>query len=478
MSRLYLQPVFVICALLLCVSASHKVLAANPHWFEDFKQNASREELYVFLYNMPKGGDLHNHLSGSSLPIWWYETALAEAERGYEYYTKVQINNCQVHNKPGSYLLLFQNLLKQHWQQLDACEQGEYRRLRDLDANEKTAWLNSIELDRAGEGRREFFETHWQRLNDLRLNPYLMAELLVRNMQAFGDEGLLYLETQAGATGFQKPDGSLFEPDVVVALYQARLAEPDATATGVTVRLQEAILRFAPMAEEHLIYAYNFVATHPDLYVGLNMVGREDDGKGYPGRFLAVLRKLRKNRDVPLSIHAGEVDEPNYHVRDTLLLGAKRIGHGLNLITDNATMLRMQHGPYLIEINLISNLLLEYVDNYQEHPFPEYLRTGIPVALSTDDRGMWNSNMTDEFFVAVTEFNLTWQEITQLTRNSIAYGFMEEPVKRQLLDTLEAKLRKFERQFLTGSLSRVSKKTPERYAFLCRHYNFCTDDLP
>jgi adenosine deaminase CECR1 len=36
---------------------------------------------------------------------------------------------------------------------------------------------------------------------------------------------------------------------------------------------------------------------------------------------------------VRLSIHAGEVDEPNDHVRDTLLLGADRIGHGVNLIT-------------------------------------------------------------------------------------------------------------------------------------------------
>ena len=98
-------------------------------------------------------------------------------------------------------------------------------------------------------------------------------------------------------------------------------------------------------------------------------------------------------------------------MRDTLLLGADRIGHGNNLITDDDTMRLMRHGPYLIEINLISNLLLNYVSDYAEHPFPEFLRTGIPVALSTDDRGMWDSTMTDEFFVAVKEFNLSWEEV-------------------------------------------------------------------
>ena len=128
------------------------------------------------------------------------------------------------------------------------------------------------------------------------------------------------------------------------------------------------------------------------MFVAVNMVGREDDDRGYPLRFLDTLRDLRRQYSgVRLSIHAGEVDEPNDHVRDTLLLGAERIGHGLNLIHDEDTMRRMQYGPYLVEINLISNLLLQYVDDYSQHPFPEYLRTGIPVALSTDDRGMWDS---------------------------------------------------------------------------------------
>jgi len=58
-------------------------------------------------------------------------------------------------------------------------------------------------------------------------------------------------------------------------------------------------------------------------------------------------------------------------------LGADRIGHGVNLLGDPQTLLLMRHNHYLIEINLISNLLLEYIDDFKEHPFPEYLRTGL-----------------------------------------------------------------------------------------------------
>ena len=146
--------------------------------------------------------------------------------------------------------------------------------------------------------------------------------------------------------------------------------------------MQNALLRFTPNAEQQLRELYAITDRYRDLYVGVNMVGREDNDKGYPLRFLPVLRELRhKYPDINLSIHAGEVDEPNFHVRDTLLLGAQRIGHGVNLITDPDTMLRMRYGPYLVEINLISNLLLEYVSDYSQHPFPGIPADGNPRRL-------------------------------------------------------------------------------------------------
>jgi adenosine deaminase CECR1 len=45
-------------------------------------------------------------------------------------------------------------------------------------------------------------------------------------------------------------------------------------------------------------------------------------------------------------------------VRDTLLLGATRIGHALNLTSDPDTLLLMRNNGYLIETSLISNQLL------------------------------------------------------------------------------------------------------------------------
>jgi len=447
-------------------------------WFEEVKATAAPIQLYTLLYAMPKGGDLHNHLTGAVRSEWYWDAALAQEARGYIYYTRVRIQNCAPYgnNEFGSAkeLLLFKNLQGINYAKLDACAKSEFKRLQDLDAREKQGWLESMRLDQPYEGRNEFFEAIWDRIDDLLHNPYLICDILLRNMQAFGQEGLAYLETQEGAQGGKKADGSPYSVDEVVAIYRQFLGTPQAKATGVEVRFQNSLLRFSPEAEQRLRDLYAITDRYRDLYVGVNMVGREDNDKGYPLRFLPVLRELRhKYPDINLSIHAGEVDEPNFHVRDTLLLGAQRIGHGVNLITDPETMVLMRNGPYLVEINLISNLLLEYVSDYSQHPFPEYLRVGIPVALSTDDRGMWDSNMSDEFYVAVKEFNLSWEEIVKLSRNSLQYSFVDQATKQRLLAAYDKRIAAFETQYQKKGWAALADTKPVSYGFLCRHYQVC-----
>jgi adenosine deaminase CECR1 len=442
------------------------------------KATATPQQLYTFLYALPKGGDLHNHLQGAILSEWMWDAAMAQEPRGYTYYAKVRINNCKEYGTNEfsfqPYLLLFKNIGAGNYQKLGDCEKSEYKRLQDLDAREREAWLNSMRLDQKFEGRDEFFNAHWARIAELLDNPYLIADILYKNMEAFGKEGMVYLETQLNLDNYVRPDGTPFSTDEAADILRARLAAKDAVATGVTVRFQSALLRFTPVAESRLRQLYAMNDKYRDLFVGINMVGREDNDKGYPLRFLPVLRELRhKYPDINLSIHAGEVDEPNFHIRDTLLLGAKRIGHGVNLITDPDTMLLMRNGPYMVEINLISNLLLEYVAQYSQHPFPEYLRLGVPVALSTDDRGMWDSNLTDEYFVAVKEFNLSWEEMVQLGRNSLKYSFLDEPTKQKLLASYEKRVQAFAQQFQSKGWAALADVKPVSYSFLCSHYQVC-----
>lgn len=468
------------CSVFSSLAFSQLVTEKEAHWFEDFKAKATDKELYQFLYNMPKGGDLHNHSSGSNFPTWWYELATDQsANGGYTYYTRTQITLCNGYgtNEFGfsPQTLLFHNISEHTFKQLSDCEKANYKVLEHLTVKEKLAWQRSIWLDKPYEGRDEFFQTHWQRLNELTANPFIAAEMLVRNMKSFGAEGLIYLESQFNVDNKKTPNGELYTREQALNILKQRLKENDAIATGVTVKLQYSLLRFLPNAEQILISMYEFVDQNRDMYVAINMVGREDNDKGHPLRFLSTLRELRKKYPaIKLSIHAGEVDEPNFHIRDTLLLGADRIGHGVNLLGDPQTTLQMRHGPYMIEVNLISNLLLNYIDKFDQHDFPEFLRTGIPVALSTDDRGMWHSNLTDEFFVAVKSYNLSWPEVVLLSKNSLEYSFTDKKTKQKLVKRFTKNLHKFEKSFVKSGKKSL-KNEPILNKFILRQFPSLTE---
>ena len=384
---------------------------------------------YAFLFALPKGGDLHHHNGLSVYADVWYATATSpKTLRRNNFYTLTRFGNCSLADDA---LQRFYTIQRSTYDALDDCRKAQYQPLAELTPELKAAWKSSLILDKPGEGRDEFFEHIVRRFGDLSHDPHLVADVMIENMRLFGAEGVRYIEAQSPPGGYRDARGQPLAEDDAARVLCDRLKQPDALRTGVAVRFQDNLVRFRPDAEQRLEEAYAFVARHRDQWVGINMAGREDNDKGYALRFLPTFRKMRAiYGDIPLSIHAGEKDSPGHEVRDTLLLGAMRIGHGVNLISDPDTLLLMRFNRYLVEINLISNQLLEYVPDVTKHPFPEYLRMGIPVCLNTDDRGSWDSNMTDEYYTAVTTFHLTWvgggatgtQQLELLVRRSAAQG--------------------------------------------------------
>jgi adenosine deaminase CECR1 len=401
--------------------------ASFAQQFEQIKKTASPVELYSLLYDLPKGGDLHNHGGLSTIAETWFD--LAAKDQRNRFYTLTKFNNC-----PGDTDALprFYTIQRSTWQKLPACQHSQYEAMNDLTSEQRAAWLSAMQIDRPGEGLNEFFEVIVTRWGDLFKDPYISADAIVEDLRQFGREHVRYVETQFLPGRFQDTDGNPIPADQVAQIFADRMNTPDAKATGADVRFQDVIIRFLPSAEKDVENAYAFVDQHRDRWVGINMAGREDNPKGYALRFLETYRRMRRTySDIHLSIHGGELDMPGHQVHDTLLLGATRIGHGINLITDPDTMLLMRDRKALVEINLISNHLLQFFPDLSKHPFPEYLRTGIPVCLNTDDRGSWDSDMTDEYYTAVTMFNLTWDEIVELGRNSLQWSFAEDALKQR-----------------------------------------------
>jgi len=440
--------------------------------FEEIKHTARPAELYTFLYALPKGGDLHNH-SGAERPEWTYAICTDPARNGGDvFYTRARFAAAPDAIAP---VQRFHNIRQQAYDKLDDDVRKEYVRLDALTPDERAAWCNSLRLDAPKEGRDEFFSNIWPRRGGIERSLPVSTEALVENIRAFGAEHLAYLETQFGVDRMLDNSGRPIPTEEAVAFVKKRLAQPDVAASGVTVRFQKAILRFLPGSEAALADAYAFVDAHRNLWVGVNMVGIEENGHGYPARFLAAFRALRmRYPTLALSIHAGEMDGNDSHIRDTLLLGASRIGHGVNILQDPDTLLLLQQTRrVLIEINLISNRLLEYTPDLAKHPFPELLRTGVPVCLNTDDRGMWDSNLTDEYYTAVTTYNLSWDEVVQLGRNSLAFSFVQPEVKAKLLADYDRAVAEFEAKYLPAdSLAQLAAVKPVTYGYAKRTWGF------
>jgi adenosine deaminase CECR1 len=417
--------------------------------FAEIRDRATPRELYAFLYSLPKGGDLHQHASLAFYAHRVLDQAIAQEKRGYRYLTRVKVTPCKVEeNGP---FVLYENMDEARWKALSTCEQQDFKPLKDLNAAERAAWISALIVDAPGEGRNEFFEEIVRRQVVFNANPYLFAELFAENLKLFAAEGVRYVEPQWSPRASAKPDLTPIPPDEGLQILLDRLRQPDVANLKMNYRFQTTVIRFRPDLEQQIRNAYAWVDAHRDWWVGINAAGREDDDRGYALRMLESFREARRQyAGIRLSIHAGEKNSPGHEVRETLLLGAERIGHGVNLITDPDTMLLLRNRRVLVETNLVSNRLLEYTPDLKLHPFPEYLRTGIPVCLNTDDRGSWDSNMTDEYFHAVKEFRLSWEEVVELGRNSLAYSFAPEELKRQMLRDYERDVAAFEQKWLAA----------------------------
>lgn len=384
--------------------------------FEHFKRTASPDEMYRFLWAMPKGGDIHMHMGLSFWASDWYDAAKDR------FHTRVRVSGCGGEQAP----LLYANVPRESWMAMADCEKGDYLPMRELP---REAWISSLILDRAGEGRDEFFERVVQRTAPLNRDTAAFGEVFQRSTRRWAAENIRYVELM----------GQPRTPEEMPLFKQWAREAP------LAVRYLGIFVRFLDDAEARLSQAAANVDANRDYWVGINMAGREDNDKGYPLRFLEPFREMRRRYPrIPLTLHAGEVDAPGTQVRDTLKLGATRIGHGVNLVSDPDTMLPMRDGRILVESNLVSNRLLGYTPDLKKHPFIEYLRFGIPVCLNTDDQGSWDSSLTDEYFEAIRAFNLTWEEVVSLGRNSLVHSFAEPPLKKTLLADFEAAIAAFE----------------------------------
>ena len=211
-----------------------------------------------------------------------------------------------------------------------------------------------------------------------------------------------------------------------------------APACQVTVRFLFQVLRaFGPeQVFAQTLLGYELASVDPRV-VGVNLVQPEDAYMAmsqYRAQMGMLAYLHQAYPKVHLSLHAGELapglvppDGLRFHIREAVeVAGAERIGHGVDVMYEDAPealLSSMAAKHVMVEINLTSNDVILGVAGAQ-HPLHHYLAMHVPMALSTDDEGVSRIDLTHEYVRAVTDQGLTYLQLKQSARTGLEHAFL------------------------------------------------------
>jgi adenosine deaminase len=229
------------------------------------------------------------------------------------------------------------------------------------------------------------------------------------------------------------------------------------------VRLQFQGLRGQPLpfVFTQMVLAFELMKADP-RWVAFNLVQPEDGPVSLADyerqmQMLQFLRPLYPGEHVTL--HAGELvaglappADLRFHIRDAVIVaGAERIGHGVDITLerDPPSLLRtMARRHVLVESPLVSNCQILEVCG-RRHPIRLYVRSGVPVALATDDEGVSRSDMTDQYEQAAVAQGFGYRALKRFAQDSLRYSFLSDGDKALALRTQRAAFARFEARFPT-----------------------------
>ena len=409
--------------------------------------------LYAFLRNMPKGGDLHLHLSGAVYAESMIREAAADhlcVDPDSFALSPAKGPACPPKAFPAAKALADQAL----WDQLiDAYSIRSYvphtgfsehdhffaTFLKD-GALTATAhggeWLDEITTRAAAQNEQYVEVMHVPAVGS---ELGLAAKL---HWKGESDAQLAELKQDAEAAGLAavvaeaKGEFDTME-QARTALQHCGTAQA-APGCGVTVCWIDSVLRdFSPeQIFVQTLVAYEVTKVDPNV-VGVNYL-RAEDWRGALDEYRVGMRILQWMRPrypgTHLSLHAGELtlglvppEALRDHIRQAVeVAGAERIGHGTDIgyETDSAGLMQeMAQKHIMVEINLTSNDAILGVKG-NRHPLRAYMAAHVPVALSTDDEGVSRIDITHEFVRAAEEQGLGYADLKRMARTSLEHSFL------------------------------------------------------
>lgn len=202
---------------------------------------------------------------------------------------------------------------------------------------------------------------------------------------------------------------------------------------GISHSLVLSLVRDLP--EENAMISYQRMTSHR---VHVDAVGLASNELGHPpSKFRRTFERAQK-AGYRLVMHAGE-EGPASYIWETLSdIGVDRIDHGLSATQDRNLVSFLELSQTPLAMCPVSNMKLGYVSTIAQHPILEMFRSGLLVSINTDDPGILQTSLVENYRSVAIAFALSQEEIARLARNSILSSFANNHRKNILLKQLAA----------------------------------------
>ncbi|XP_071369994.1 N6-Methyl-AMP deaminase isoform X1 [Centroberyx affinis] len=251
-------------------------------------------------------------------------------------------------------------------------------------------------------------------------------------IREFAADGVKYLELRS--TPREEKNTGLtrrrYVETVIKAIHQCKNEGVD-----IDVRFLVAVDRRngTEVAMETVKLAEDFMLSSDGLVVGLDLSG--DPTVGHGKDLLPALQRA-KSCGLKLALHLSEV--PSQLEESDLLLNLPpdRIGHGTFLHPEvggsQSLVDKVVKNNIPLELCLTSNVKGQTVSCYSQHHFQYWYQLGHPSVICTDDKGVFCTDLSQEYQLAASTFGLSREAIWKLSQQAIDCTFAPESLKQQL----------------------------------------------
>lgn len=237
---------------------------------------------------------------------------------------------------------------------------------------------------------------------------------------AYRIDNVRILELRYAPTFIRLGHEHLSFDDIHQAILQGvRRAEKD---FPIAVGLICIIQRILPVKEAEAVT--EFAIANRETFVGLDLA---DNEVGFDSKPFAPFFLKAKAKGLGITIHSGEAavkNAPRYVREAVEVLGATRIGHGVQIYRDPEMIEFVKRNGVVLELCPTSNWLTRAIPVRAEHPFRQLMEAGVRVTINTDDPGIFNIDLNYEYKFLADQHGFTVKELEICADQAAASSFI------------------------------------------------------